>query len=101
MAYKYACFNIECRKECKYCDTNGFLVLDEQSDDFVCPNDQVEKLKEMGQTGLTVIGGVKMSKSDIAKDRKKRSKEHFQKEVLPYLPENEQKALTNKGLKKK
>jgi hypothetical protein len=49
---------------------------------------------------LTIING-KMSKEEIRKDRKARSRNHFQKEVMPYLPKEQQLGLMAHGLRNK
>lgn len=79
--YNYWCKNRINTKECKYCDKKGDLQLDEKGE-HICPNSKTTTLKLMGETVIGRVGS-KMDSQKIKADRRKRSTEHFKKEVLP------------------
>lgn len=87
----YQCFNSEFRNKnivdgCPYCDRKGHLVLEgDEMVDRECPNEgENRKVKCMGEK---LFGGpvIKMTKEQIKVDRKKRSQNHFKKEIFPTL----------------
>ena len=100
MPFNFWCENIEQRSACTGCNNKGDLVLEEQGNHKCCMNKDIE-LKEMG---VVVAGhiGPRMTKPQIVADRKKRSTQHFQKDVLPTLGKAEKKHFAKKAeLKKK
>lgn len=86
MAYNYWCSNQEHRQQCEVCNSKGDLQLDTK-DEFFCPNNGSIQIKLMGETVSLGIGE-KMKHRPPA-ERKKRSSEHFQKEILPTLPKRD------------
>lgn len=76
--------------------------MPEESELHPCPDNSQIMLESMAYTsGVTVVAGQKMTKEEIVADRRKRSKTHFEKEVMPYLPKDEQRGLMGKGYRNK
>jgi len=92
----YWCENRKYNPNCEFCNSKGDLQLEEEGE-YNCPDNHVVDLKHMG----TVVAGkfgLKMSSSEIKKDRRKRSSNHFQKEIAPGL---DPKSIEGKHFRKK
>ena len=91
--YNYHCFNSQFREKqnCPYC-SKGQIILDEEDNNFTCPNNQNETLKLMGEI---CHGGpvIKLTRQEIQKERKQRSSNHFKKEVLPTFDKGSDEAI--------
>lgn len=95
MAFNYWCENRIANKECQLCNRKGDVTLDEESQ-YHCPNDEKTRLKLIGQTTHQGINTGQFKKGRDPKEAKKRSSEHFQKEILPTLSKRDQRYFIRK-----
>jgi len=77
-------------RTCEFC-SKGSLILDEKSEDFLCPNSEETKLKLMGEN-TSGRSTPQMTKEEIKNDRLKRSREHFRKEIFHTLDKDGQRS---------
>ena len=75
------CENRSKNPNCEFCNKSGDLQIDSPGE-YSCPNNSEIELKHMG-TVVSGLRGVKMTQSQIKVDRKKRSDNHFKKEIMP------------------
>lgn len=97
----------EFRKKCTMCAINLYLVEqgkkyvtvrdEDEIKEFICPhaNEPLEVSKVTTQS-IAPIVLVKMTVDQVKRDRKQRSSEHFQKQILPTLGKDEQRHHRNK-----
>lgn len=87
-------FNVWCRKNCDSCGACGskgelkveLLESDLRTTTLTCFEDETVELKIMGRS-LSGKIGPRMKNTEVQKERKLRSSKHFQREILPTLPE--------------
>ncbi len=53
----YHCFNTKNREECTFCNRKGGVYFHEEGN-YVCPNDENEKLKHLGTEATVGISGI-------------------------------------------
>lgn len=87
MAYNYWCHNRKKDQDCDFCNSKGDIKSDEKFKGATCYNNEKIKLKLMGQD--TNIGVGEKMKHRPKAEAKKRSSDHFKKEILPTLSRRE------------
>jgi len=95
------CENRSKNPNCQHCNSKGDLQIDEPGE-YICPDNEEIALKHMGKV-VNGMFGPRMTKDQIKVDRKKRSSDHFKKEILPSLAEKsmEGKHFHQKYIKKR
>ena len=83
------CNQRSCIKSCDSCNEKGDLVIEVEKgsvEEFKCGFSEEHSLKRMGKK-VSGYSGLKLSSTEIRKDRLHRSKEDFKKNILPTFKE--------------
>lgn len=86
MAYNYFCKNSLNNPNCGLCHKGDNIVLEKEDYPYKCESNGKTTLKCIGQT--TNLGIGKMTVQQIQADRKARSRQHFQNEIMPNIPKS-------------
>jgi len=91
--YNFWCENDKDRDRCELCNSKGDIKL-ESDKKYFCPLDSSVELKLMGQEVCIRVG--ERLKHRPKKEAKKRSSDHFKKEILPTLPKADKRHFAKK-----